>query len=470
MERTQLEDVAPRSGHAMTLSAAELTRAVHELQLELRETARLATHDPLTGLPNRRTILERIAEATDAAGAEHPVAVLFLDVDRFKLINDLYGHEVGDQVLTEIADRLRSTINEGDDVARLGGDEFVVVTRDATIDRLAALGERISNAVGPTIDLGHRSMPLSVSIGVALAHRDVAPGGLIANADAAMYRAKQAGRAAIVHFDERMQAEMSERATLERDLTAALQDGQLTVHYQPICELDGGRIVGFEALVRWLHPTRGVLPANDFVPLAADVGQVWAIDSFVLAETGRQAATWQGLDPSLRDLIVSVNLSAQQFRDSGVVDTIDGVVSSAGIAPSTFQLEVSESTIMDQRSGGPTQTISALHDLGVRLAVDNFGTAHSSLSCLKQLPLDALNLDRRFTAGLGSSPDDEAIVRAVLGLAQAFGLDAVAEGVEDERQARWLRDEGCRLAQGYLFSRPLDAQGASQLLTAQLGR
>lgn len=467
VEEIATDDLGSGQPAGLTLSAAELTRAVHELQVELRETARLATHDPLTGLPNRRTVLERITEATETAHAEHPVAVLFIDVDRFKLINDLYGHDVGDQVLVEIADRLRGTVNEGDDVARLGGDEFVVVSRDASVERLTSLGQRITAAVGPTIDLGHRTLPMSVSIGVALAHREVAPGGLISNADAAMYRAKQAGRAAIVHFDDQMQTEMSDRACLERDLTAALQDGQLAVHYQPIYRLSDHRIVGFEALVRWMHPSRGMLTANDFVPLAEDVGQVWAIDAFVLAETGRQAAVWQGLDPTLSDLIMSVNLSAQQFRDSGVIDTIDRVVTQAGITPSTFQLEVSEATIMDQRSGAPSRTIAGLHDLGVRLAVDNFGSAHSSLACLKELPLDVLNMDRRFTAGLGSSHDDEAIVTAILGLARAFGMEAVAEGVEDERQASWLRAQGCQLAQGYLFSRPIDAELSTELLAEQ---
>jgi EAL domain-containing protein (putative c-di-GMP-specific phosphodiesterase class I) len=283
-----------------------------------------------------------------------------------------------------------------------------------------------------------------------------------------MYRAKQRGRGQLCVFDERMHREFTDRAELERQLTAALQDGQFTVHYQPTCRVLDSAIVGFEALVRWQHPTRGMLAAHQFVPLAEEAGQVWAIDAFVLAETVRQVAAWQALHPTLRELVMSVNLSAQQFRDSGVVEHVGDALERSGLDPSTLQLEVSESTLMDPRSGSPTRTVDQLHDLGIRLAVDNFGTANSSLSCLKQLPVDTLNIDRRFTAGLGSSRDDEAIVRAMLGLAHAFGLDAVAEGIEDERQRRWLRESGCELAQGYLFSRPVTAPAAEALLRAGL--
>ena len=448
---------------------AELTQAVAELRLKLDDTMRMATHDPLTGLPNRRTISERIGEVLADVGPDGHVAVLFIDVDRFKVVNDLYGHEVGDRVLVEVADRLRGAIGEGDEVARLGGDEFLVVTRHGDVDGISRLGDRIAAAVGPTVDVGHRTLPMSVSIGAAAVDGVMTPGGLISNADAAMYRAKQSGRSQLQMFDERMHREFTDRAELERELTVALQDGQFTVHYQPTCRVLDGSIVGFEALVRWQHPHRGILSANQFVPLAEDIGQVWAIDAFVLAETAHQVAAWQALDPSLSDLVMSVNLSAQQFRDSGVVDHIRRARDHAGVDPATFQLEVSESTIMDPRSGSPTRTVDQLHELGIRLAVDNFGTATSSLSCLKQLPVDTLNIDRRFTAGLGSSRDDEAIVRAMLGLADAFGLDAVAEGIEDDRQSRWLGESGCELARGYLFSRPVTAAAAEALLRSGLG-
>ncbi len=446
----------------------ELTHAVAELRVQLDETMRMATHDALTGLPNRRTIIERIDDALAHAEPGGQVAVLFVDVDRFKVVNDLYGHEVGDRVLVEVADRLRGALDDGDEVARLGGDEFLVVTPRGDTAGIDRLDRRIEAAVGPQVDVGHRTLPISVSIGAASARSPMTATRLISNADAAMYRAKQRGRAQLCVFDERMHREFTDRAELERELTAALQDGQFTVHYQPTCRVLDGAIVGFEALVRWQHPTRGMLAAHEFVPLAEDAGQVWAIDAFVLSETVRQAAAWQALHPSFDELVMSVNLSAQQFRDSGVVEHVAEALDRSGLTPSTFQLEVSESTLMDPRSGSPTRTVDQLHDLGIRLAVDNFGTASSSLSCLKQLPVDTLNIDRRFTAGLGSSRDDEAIVRAMLGLAHAFGLDAVAEGIEDEAQRRWLRESGCELAQGYLFSRPVTAPAAEALLRSAL--
>jgi diguanylate cyclase (GGDEF)-like protein len=450
------------------MSLVRLTAELQAIREELDATIRLASHDALTGLPNRRTITERLADAVDQASGEGGVAAMFIDVDRFKVINDLYGHEVGDRVLREVAERIRDALGDDDEVGRLGGDEFVVVVRDATPDRVAHLAWAITDAVGPSVDVGHRTLPLTVSLGVAIAHRGHVATELLDRADAAMYRAKRSGRAAVVHFDEEMERELAQRSQLERDLTHALQDGQLTVHYQPTVDIGARRIVGFEAFVRWNHPTLGVLPAQRFVPLAEDVGQVWAIDAYVLGETGRRAAAWQELHPSLADLVMSVNLSSQQFRDQSVIDTVHHAVSTSGVRPSTFQLEVSEATLMDPRSPDPELLLRRLHALGVRLAIDNFGTGSSSLSCLRQLPLDVLNIDRRFIAGLGASRDDEVIVRAVLNLADAFAVDAVAEGVETEAQRDWLGAAGCRLAQGYLFARPVDADAAEQLLRGQL--
>lgn len=444
--------------------AAELAR----IRAELDESTRLATHDALTGLPNRRTVTERLAEAMARADGEH-VAAMFIDVDRFKVINDLYGHEVGDRVLCEVAHRLRDALPESAEVGRLGGDEFVVIVQHATERRLIEIATAVSDRVGPTVDVGHRTLPLTVSVGVAPATSIGGAAEVLDRADAAMYSAKRRGRACVVHFDEQMERELVERAELERELTTALQDGQLGVHYQPTLRLDSGRIVGFEALVRWMHPERGILPASRFVPLAEDVGEVWAIDAFVMGETGRLAARWQQLHPSLSDLVMSVNLSAQQFRDQSVVETVDHAVGVAGVPPSTFQLEIAETTVADTRGGDPVAVLGRLHDLGVRLAMDNFGTGSSSLACLKQLPLDVLNIDRRFISGLGDCHDDEVIVHAVLRLADAFGVLAVAEGVETTGQHEWLARSGCHLAQGYHYSRPVTAEAAEALLRAQVG-
>lgn len=450
-----------------TASLVRLTTELAQMRAELDATIRLASHDALTGLPNRRTITDRLAEAIDHANEDVAVAAMFVDVDRFKVINDLYGHEVGDRVLREVADRLREALGEEDEIGRLGGDEFVVVARDATAERVAELAWTIGGAVGPTVDVGHRTLPLTVSVGVAVAQRGQSAAELLDRADSAMYRAKRGGRAAVVHFDDEMERELAQRAQLERDLTDALQDGQLTVHYQPIVELHGRRMVGFEAFVRWQHPTLGVLPAHRFIPIAEDVGQVWAIDAFVLGETGRRAAEWQSMRPSLANLVMSVNLSPQQFRDQSVVETVSHAIDSSGVQPGTFQLEVAETTLVDPRAPEPEVLLGRLHDLGVRLAIDNFGTGSSSLSCLRQLPLDVLNIDRRFISGLQGCRDDEVIVKAVLHLATAFGIDAVAEGVETDEQRSWLTDAGCDYAQGYLFAPPVDAATATVHLARQ---
>lgn len=450
-------------------AVGRLTTELARMREELDESIRLATHDALTGLPNRRTITERLAEALDRS-TSGAVAAMFVDVDRFKVINDLYGHEVGDRVLCEVAERLRDAVGAAGEVGRLGGDEFVVVVRGATGERLSGIAARVLECVGPTVDIGLRVLPLTVSVGVAPVMSACGAADLLSRADAAMYRAKRAGRASVVHFDEDMERELRERADLERELTCALQDGQLGVHYQPMYNLETGYIVGFEALVRWMHPERGVLPASRFVPLAEDVGEVWAIDAFVLGETGRRVANWQQLAPSVENLVMSVNLSAQQFRDNSVVETIDRAVTVAGVHPSTFQLEIAETTVTDARGGDPISVLHRLHDLGVRVAMDNFGTGASSLACLKALPLDVLNIDRRFISGLGECRDDEVIVRAVINLAHAFGIDAVAEGVETDGQHQWLLDEGCRLGQGFHYSRPLSAEAAETLLRSQISR
>lgn len=453
---------APSVEHAVGRLTAELDR----MRAELDESIRLATHDVLTGLPNRRTITDRLAESVE----RHPqdaLAVIFIDVDRFKVINDLYGHDAGDRVLREVAGRLQRAGGPTAEVGRLGGDEFVMIVHGIRGDRLALLADRVLEEVGPTVDVGHRSLPLTVSIGVASARGRTGASELLDRADAAMYRAKRNGRASVVHFDGDMERELAERAELERELTAALQDGQLDVYYQPTFDLHAERVVGFEALVRWMHPRLGVIPASRFVPLAEDLGEVWAIDAFVLGETGRRVASWQHISPELEDLVMSVNLSAQQFRDNSVVDTIDRAVAQSGIRPSTFQLEIAETTVTDPRGGDTTHVLARLHELGVRLAMDNFGTGSSSLAALKALPVDVLNIDRRFTLGLGECRDDELIVQAVLGLAEAFAIDAVAEGVETEAQHRWLLDAGCRFTQGFHYSRPLTADAAEALLRSQ---
>jgi diguanylate cyclase (GGDEF)-like protein len=442
--------------------------AVHQMRESLVGATYQASHDSLTNLPNRAAVLDALDASLGTASADHPVALLFVDVDRFKAINDVLGHAVGDLVLIEIANRLQSAVRTGDLVARLAGDEFVVVAPGVSVADAEELALRINDAVGRPLDVGYRDIVLTVSVGVAVASCPMAGDDLLADADVAMYRAKQRGRSRVVHFDQQMRVEAQHRSELERDLTRALRDGgQLEVHYQSTVQLATGRVEGFEALVRWRHPTKGLLGAHEFVPLAEETGQVSGIDRFVLREATRQLAQWQAMDPSLAGLSMAVNLSARQFGDPELVALVEQAVLNARIPSSTLWLEITETTVMGE-TGAPLAILQALRALGVRLSIDDFGTGYSSLVYLKRFPVDALKIDRSFIAGLLDHHDDRAIVVAVIRLAEALGLAAVAEGVETIAQADWLRAQGCSTAQGYLFARPLPPAQCEARLRAQL--
>ena len=444
--------------------------AVHQMRVSLEGATYQASHDSLTHLPNRAAVLDTLDRSLVDTSVDHPLALLFVDVDRFKAINDVLGHAVGDRVLIEIANRLHSAVRAADMVARLAGDEFVVVARGVSVDEAEELALRINDAVGRPLDVGYRDIVLTVSVGVAVATCPMAGDDLLADADVAMYRAKQRGRSRVVHFDQQMRVEAQHRSELERDLTGALRDGgQLEVHYQSTIGLATGRIIGFEALVRWRHPTKGLLGAHEFVPLAEETGQVSGIDRFVLREATRQLAAWRAIDPTFGKLSIAVNLSARQFGDPELVALVDDALRSARIPSEALWLEITETTVMGE-TGAPLAILQALRALGVRLSIDDFGTGYSSLVYLKRFPVDALKIDRSFITGLLEHHDDRAIVIAVIRLAEALGLTAVAEGVETEAQADWLRSHDCTTAQGYLFARPLPPAECERMLRAQLER
>lgn len=434
---------------------------VHRLRASLDDATYQATHDALTGLLNRPGLIRALDEML-AAG--QVATVLFVDVDRFKVINDVMGHATGDRVLVEVASRLCAVTRAGDLVGRLAGDEFVVVARTGDPVSTAALADRVIAEVGRPIDLGHREVVLTVSVGVAAADGARSGEELLVDADVAMYRAKQGGRARVVCFDAEMRREMTHRSELERELTHALRDQQFVVHYQPTLHLGDDSIAGFEALVRWNHPSRGLLAPGEFVPLAEETGQIAQIDTIVLREATRQLAEWQRLDPSLAGLGMSVNLSARQFTDPDLVATVAAALAESGVEPHTLWLEITESVVMDE-TNATLEILRSLRQLGARLMVDDFGTGYSSLVYLKRFPVDALKIDRGFVDGLGVDVEDEAIVRAVVGLAEALGLQVVAEGVETPRQLDQLRRLRCGMAQGYLFSPPVPAEVATELLT-----
>ena len=437
------------------------TRKATEQQLEAQARA-----DALTGLPNRTRFLEVVTEALKIwAPLDRGVAVVFLDIDDFKLINDSLGHASGDRLLVETARRLGSVLRPGDSVGRFGGDEFTICLTDLTDEAHALrIADRLQSALRAPFILDGERRYLTASVGLTLA-RD--PGVdvdcLLRDADSAMYRAKESGKARCEVFDDSMRQRAVERLELETNLRGALERDEMRLVYQPKVELNGERIVGVEALLRWDHPVHGTIPPLKFIPLAEASGLIVPIGAWVIREACRTASHWRS-EFGRDDLVIAVNLSPRQLGAVGLVDSVANALASAKLEPSALILEVTESALMtDIATAG--ETLHALKELGVRVAVDDFGVGHASLKQLKELlPVDMLKIDKSFVDGLTTDVEDRAIIEAVLILARSLGLDTVAEGVEHADQAEALRGLDCRLAQGYHFSRPVSPDAIAALL------
>jgi diguanylate cyclase (GGDEF)-like protein/PAS domain S-box-containing protein len=454
---------SPEDLNFLQAMANVLADAIDRFRTE-EETRRRGLHDPLTGLPNRTLVLDRIAHALARADrSEGGVAVLFLDVDNFKVVNDSLGHRAGDNLLRQLAARLGDAVRPADTVGRFGGDEFVVLCEDVVDEPMALrIAGRLARVFSEPFRLEEDDLHVvSASIGVVL--RDGGqddPEALLRDADAAMYRAKERGRSRVELFDSGMRARAIGRLQTEGDLRRALERDELRVLYQPIFDLTDTTIKGFEALVRWQHPERGLLSPAQFVPVAEESGLIAALGRDVLEAACRQGASWGAAHGPIP---VHVNLSARQVADPGLVDSVEAVVRTTGIDPASVVLELTESALLE-RVHSPRQTLQRLRALGLKLMLDDFGTGYSSLSYLQHFPLSGLKIDRAFVSAIGSGDGDTAIVDAILQMARALGLEVVAEGLETEEHLDALRRLGCRLGQGYLFSRPLDAAAASALL------
>jgi diguanylate cyclase (GGDEF)-like protein/PAS domain S-box-containing protein len=429
-----------------------------------QKLAHWALHDPLTGLPNRTLLVDRIDQALNRQiRNSRLVAALFCDVDNFKDVNDSHGHHVGDEVLKAVAARLCGAVRPTDTVARIGGDEFVVLSEDMDESGAFELASRVLLALAAPLDVAGHELSLSASVGVAFAN-STDPAELLRNADAAMYLAKQRGRNRAELFDERLRQVAADRISLIGDLRHAVERDELRVHYQPVFSLDGESLVGVEALVRWQHPRRGLVYPLEFVPAAESANLIGEIGAWVLRTACHQAAAWAHAGTDGAPLQMAVNVSARQLaQGGGLVQLVADAVNDSGIDPSTLVLEVTESVVMDDAEA-TLSILTELKALRVQLAIDDFGTGYSSLVYLKRFPVDQLKVDRSFVRGLGTDPDDSAIVASVIGLAHAVGIVTIAEGVETGQQLAALQQLGCGYGQGFIWSRPLPAPDLDRLI------
>jgi diguanylate cyclase (GGDEF)-like protein len=409
----------------------------------------LARHDALTGLPNRSLLREQIGQARLNAGRGSSFALLFLDLDRFKAVNDTLGHAVGDDLLRAVTTRLLATKRDGDTVARLGGDEFVVLQLGIkSAEDAAVLSERIIKTVGAPYTLGVNEVVIGVSIGVDMALSDRATADdLLKNADMALYIAKGEGRGTYRFFEPEMDAAMQNRHALERDLRCAMTRGEFELYYQPIVDIGSGQASGFEALLRWNHPERGLVLPEDFVGIAEECGLIIPIGQWVIEQAVKQAALWP------ERLHLCVNLSPVQFRAASLVDVVDDALVASGLAPGRLHLEITENVLL-QSNERNTAVMHRLRALGARVVMDDFGVGNSSLSYLRNFPFDGVKIDRSFIEDLTADADAIYFVRAVIGLCRNLGITLTAEGVESADQLAVLVAEGCTAFQGFLFSRP----------------
>jgi diguanylate cyclase (GGDEF)-like protein/PAS domain S-box-containing protein len=417
-----------------------------------------AYHDALTGLPNRRLFRDRLTVAlAHARRMKHPLAVMFLDLDRFKVVNDTLGHSVGDELLKTVGARLQASMREEDSIARMGGDEFTILLADLkSTDDSAKIAQKVLDTVAQPLRVDGTELFVTTSIGIALfpSDGDTAE-ALLANADHAMYRAKDSGRNSYQMFTTAMNSRALERLSLESDLRHAMDRGELELYYQPQINIASGRVTGVEALLRWNRPGFGVVGPADFIPIAEETQLIVPIGEWVLREACRQAVEWQGNHPS--GLRMAVNLSPRQFQHSDLPLVIASALELSGLAPRDLELEITESLAM-QNTTRTIATLQRLREMGVQIAIDDFGTGHSSLNYLRSFPIDSVKIDQEFVQEVEVSAADRAIVSAVIGMARGLRLRVTAEGVETEAQLSFLREQGCEEVQGFLFGEPVQAK------------
>jgi diguanylate cyclase (GGDEF)-like protein len=449
-----LEDVYLLQGIANVIALAiERTRSEERIRHQ-------GLHDVLTGLPNRTLFEDRLTQALAAARRHRrTVAILFVDIDNFKRVNDMLGHAGGDELLREVARRLDTCIRSSDTLARFGGDEFAILLHEADgVMAARSVAQRVLEELEAPIAAGERELSMSASVGIALGggYGSGVPDELVRNADLAMYAAKEQGKARAELYAPQMYDAVRRRTEMISDLDRALARDEFVVHYQPIVALQDRRVAGVEALVRWNHPTQGLLSPAQFLPLAAETEQIAAISRIVLCKACVQARRWQAGDPALAQLTLSVNLASQQIKAHDLVPAVRAALEEAELAPMHLVLEVTEHVLVSDDNNVIAQ-LRSLKRLGARIAVDDFGTGYSALSYLQRFPIDFLKIDKSFVDALGETEESERLVEGIINLAHVLNLETIAEGIETLEQERRLREMGSELAQGYLFAKPLPA-------------
>jgi diguanylate cyclase (GGDEF)-like protein len=466
-QQTLERRVEERTADLARANAGLLAEIAERKQAE-RRIAHMAQTDALTGLPNRTLLTDRIGQAiANAHRRGGTMAVLFLDLDRFKNVNDSLGHAVGDLLLKAVAARLAACLRDGDTVGRLGGDEFIISLPEvADATEVAGVAARILGELARPFRVAAHELHTDCSVGVALYPADGdTPELLLRNADTAMYQAKESGRANCQFFSEQMTERVRRRLATETSLRRAIEQSEFTLHYQPLLDLADGRLRGAEALVRWPRPGQGLVSPAEFIPIAEDTGLIVALSEWVLREACSQARAWQEQHPGFR---IAVNLSARQFRQKDLARTIERILADTGLPPALLELELTEGVLM-QHAESTVHTLARLKEIGVRLAIDDFGTGYSSLSYLKRFPIHTLKIDRSFVRDLHTDPDDAAIVTAIIAMAHSLNLKVTAEGVETVEQATFLRSLACDLVQGYYYGRPMPAAEFASRLGSERG-
>lgn len=457
----------------MAGSQSDITlRKIFEEQLRHQ-----ALHDSLTNLPNRVLLLDRITQAIRHMDRDedYMFALLFLDLDRFKVINDSLGHTIGDLLITAIGEKLQAClrgidalVRETETVGRFGGDKFIILL-DNIKDSMAAtlVADRIQTVLKKPIEIEGHEIFTSVSIGVVVSEKGYkTPEEVVRNADAAMYRAKARGRARFEIFNADMHSKAMERLQLENDLRRAIENQEFVVYYQPVVSLKDGAVTGFEALVRWQHPERGLIPPIDFIPIAEETRMILSIGAWVMQEACKQTRAWQIELPQARDIHIAVNLSAPEFAQPGLVTAIEKALVNSGLAPNCLNIEITETAMMENMDA-VTHTLAKLRNMDIKISIDDFGTGYSSLSYLHRFPTDILKIDQVFIRDMHGNRENTQIVNTIILLAHALEMEVIAEGIEEEDQLVILREFGCELGQGFLFSRPVDVEQATKILESQ---